>query len=122
MAIDAAAHRRPETPSADKGTVYRGCWGMDGRIAYRENNGSARAAIVDRDAIPLIGWGAESEGCELLARAILQDATGSPTLAASHGPRLAELLARFPSEGFALSRREVLDWLGANGVARDAEP
>jgi hypothetical protein len=121
MAIHAAAHRRPDPPAAAEGTVYRGCWGMDGRIAFREDAGAARATIVDFEATRLIGWGAESEGCEVLARAILEDATGSQALAASHGARLAEVLARFPNEGFALSRREVLDWLAANGVAAALE-
>lgn len=122
MALDAAARRRPSTPSAGESTVYRGCWGMDGRIAYRDEDGSAYAIVSDYESLRAIGWGDESEGCELLARAILQDATGSPAIAASHGARLAEVLARFPSEGFALSRREVLEWLAAHGVPREAEP
>lgn len=122
MALTGAAHRRPETPSADESTVYRGCWGMDGRIAYRDENGSAHAIVRDGEALRLIGWGVESEGCELLARAILQDVTGNEAVAVSHSARLAAVLARFPSEGFALSRREVLEWLAAHGVAREAEP
>jgi hypothetical protein len=107
QAADGTKLGTPATASC----VYRGAWGIDGRIAYIDDGGTLRPILDGGDAVHVIEWGAPSVGCERLARAILQHATGDHRVAQAWGEGFAEVLSRFPHQGFALTHAEVLRWV-----------
>jgi Na+-driven multidrug efflux pump len=68
--------------------------------------GAAAAAIVGQNL-----------GARELARAIIEDATGSPALAERHCRQMTHaLIAQLPALGFELDRDDVLAWLEAEAA------
>ena len=85
-------------------------WGFH---VWIEDAGSRRA-LPYRGDVPLAGfsWGRAGLGARELARAMIEDATGSPALAERHCRELTHaLIARLPALGFELDRDEILAWL-----------
>jgi hypothetical protein len=81
--------------------------------------GSARRALPYRGEEPIAGfsWGRAGLGARELARAIIEDATGSPALAERHcRPMTHALIAQLPALGFELERDDVLAWLEAEAA------
>jgi hypothetical protein len=74
----------------------------------------ARRALPYRGDVPLAGfsWGRAGIGARELARAIIEDATGSSALAERHCRDMTHaIVAQLPDLGFELDRDEVLAWL-----------
>ena len=67
-------------------------------------------------------WGTDAPGCRPLAEAILRDATGEAAVAGRLSGPFSELLALLPSNGFALSQDEVLDWVTAQTDRKNGSP
>jgi hypothetical protein len=78
----------------------------------------ARRALPYRGDVPLAGfsWGRAGIGARELARAIIEDATGSPALAERHCREMTHaIVAQLPDLGFELDRDVVLAWLSEEG-------
>ncbi len=74
----------------------------------------ARRALPYRGEVPLAGfsWGRAGIGARELARAMIEDATGSSALAERHCREMTHaLVAHLPALGFELDRDDVLAWL-----------
>ena len=86
-------------------------WGFH---VWIEDDGGARRALPYRGDAPLAGysWGRAGIGARELARAIIDDATGSPALAERHCRELTHaVIAHLPALGFELDREEIVGWL-----------
>jgi hypothetical protein len=85
-------------------------WGFHVWIEER----GARRALPYRGDVPLAGfaWGRPGLAARELARALIEDATGSPALAERHCRELTHaVIAHLPALGFELTREEVQAWL-----------
>ena len=79
----------------------------------------ARRALPYRGDVPLAGfsWGRAGIGARELARAIIEDATGSPAMAERHCREMTHaIVAQLPDLGFELDRDVVLAWLSEEGA------
>jgi hypothetical protein len=80
-------------------------------------SGSRRAASAARCPIAAThrsppSWGRNGLAARELARALIEDATGSPALAERHCRELTHaVIAELPALGFELTRDDVLAWL-----------
>jgi hypothetical protein len=82
-------------------------WGFH---VWIEEDGGARRALPYRGDAPLAGfaWGRNGLAARELARALIEDATGSPALAERHCRELTHaVIAELPALGFELTRAEV---------------
>jgi uncharacterized protein DUF6166 len=110
-----------ETPTLNRSDTLRyvgvaDWWGFH---VWIEDDG-ARRALPYRGDVPLAGysWGRAGIGARELARAIIEDATGSPALAERHCREMTHaLIAHLPALGFELDRAEVLDWLAQEATS-----
>ena len=102
--------------------VYRGAWGVDGRIVWVQTPDGPRSLGVHDTSVGLYGWqewGTDAAACATLAETILRDATGDAEVAFRMRKSFATLLANFPASGFAISRQEVKRWFQTrNGASR----
>jgi len=92
-------------------------WGFH---VWIEEDGGTRRALPYRGEAPLAGfaWGRNGLAARELARALIQDATGSPALAERHCRDLTHaVIAELPALGFELTRKDVLAWLEAEPAA-----
>jgi hypothetical protein len=104
-----------ETPTLNRSDTLRyvgvaDWWGFH---VWIEDEG-ARRALPYRGDVPLasFSWGRAGIGARELARAIIEDATGSPALAERHCREMTHaLIANLPALGFELDRDDVLAWL-----------
>jgi hypothetical protein len=101
------------TPNRSTTVRYVGVadwWGFHVWIEDAE----ARRALPYRGEVPLAGfsWGRAGIGARELARAMIEDATGSSALAERHCREMTHaLVAHLPALGFELDRDDVLAWL-----------
>jgi hypothetical protein len=94
--------------------VYRGAWGIDGRIAYLEDPTGITALAHDCEKARLFEWGTQSPGTVELAAAIVSDLVAKDsrrTASQAQIRRLSELLAAMPHDGFALREGEIDRWI-----------
>ena len=92
-------------------------WGVH---VWIEEDGGTRRALPYRGEAPLAGfaWGRNGLAARELARALIQDATGSPALAERHCRDLTHaVIAELPALGFELTRKDLLAWLEAEPKA-----
>jgi hypothetical protein len=83
------------------------------RVVVQRRQGRVLLPYVSERSGSGFAWARGGPGARDLAQSILDDATESPALAA----RLCrdftwDVIRELPAEGFALSRLEVLDWVG----------
>lgn len=101
------------TPGHNGARVYVGHWDASGRRVVVESADGVRALPhPDRSSRVGFVWGRPGPGALDLAYAILEDTTGSPTLA----ERLARdlswgVISRLPADTFRLSEHDVRAWL-----------
>jgi hypothetical protein len=85
-------------------------WGYH---VWIEEGGARRALPYHGDApLAAFAWGRPGLAARELARAMIEDATGSPALAERHCRELTHaVIAHLPALGFELTRADVLAWL-----------
>jgi hypothetical protein len=115
-----------ETPTLNRSVAMRYVGVADwwGCHVWIEDAG-VRRALPYRGDVPLAGfsWGRAGIGARELARAIIEDATGSPALAERHCREMTHaLIAHLPALGFELDRDEVLGWLSEEAGRTSAAP
>jgi Family of unknown function (DUF6166) len=91
-------------------------WGFH---VWIEEADGARRALPYRGDAPLAGfaWGRNGLAARELARALIEDATGSPALAERHCRELTHaVVAELPALGFELTREDVLAWVEAEAA------
>jgi hypothetical protein len=101
------------TPNSSATLRYVGVADWWGFHVWIEDAG-ARRALPYRGEAPLAGfsWGRAGIGARELARAMIEDATGSSALAERHCREMTHaLVAHLPALGFELDRDDVLAWL-----------
>jgi hypothetical protein len=104
-----------ETPTLHRSATLRyvgvaDWWGFH---VWIEEAGARRALPYRGEAtIAGFSWGRAGIGARELARAIIEDATGSSALAERNCRELTHaVIAQLPALGFELDRDEILAWL-----------
>jgi hypothetical protein len=92
-------------------------WGF--HVWIEEEDGARRALPYHGDArLTSFAWGRNGLAARELARALIEDATGSPALAERHCRDLTHsVIAELPALGFELTREDVLGWLESEPAA-----
>lgn len=92
-------------------------WGF--HVWIEEEDGARRALPYHGEArLASFAWGRNGLAARELARALIEDATGSPALAERHCRELTHsVVAELPVLGFELTRQDVLGWLESEPAA-----
>lgn len=96
--------------------VYRGAWGVDGRIAYVEGPTGISGLAHSCEKARLFEWGTHGPGTVELAAAIVSDLVAKErqrNAGEAQIRRLSDLLAAMPHDGFALSAGEIDHWISS---------
>jgi hypothetical protein len=96
-------------------TAYIGGWTPLGRAVFTYSDGELRPLRLAPPALVRgYAWGRAGVGPREVARAILLDATGNEMLAERLCRRYTwEVVSNLPTEGFRISKSQVLAWLGS---------
>jgi hypothetical protein len=101
-------------PAEDPSEItYVGGWTPLGRAVFTYADGQLRALRLSQPALVRgYAWGRAGFGPREVARAILLDVTGNEMLAERLcRPYTWEVISQLPTEGFRITRKEVLAWL-----------
>jgi hypothetical protein len=107
---DPSASDPGEDPSE---TAYVGGWTPLGRAVFTHADGELQALRLSQPALVRgYAWGRAGSGPREVARAILLDATGNEMLAERLcRPYTWEVISQLPTEGFRITKKEVLAWI-----------
>jgi hypothetical protein len=99
--------------------TYVGRWTPLGRAVFLEQDGAARPLRLSESALAHgYAWGRTGSVPREVARAILLDATDNEMLAERLcRPLTWEVIARLPTEGFRITRTEILAWVEDRAAA-----
>jgi hypothetical protein len=113
----AMAHATLTPPSTVRYVGVADWWGF--HVWIEEEDGARRALPYRGEArLASFAWGRNGLAARELARALIEDATGSPALAERHCRELTHaVIAELPELGFELTCADVLAWLEAEPEA-----